>query len=316
MCDVSRALAPFSALVAKLVDLAGKDLECVVECRLRLGGDAVGDQFRAAGLAADRDLARAVAMVRVRSFDIDPDVDQIMMALCKPFDPLFGRFTIRIRQLTRVSPMNFHAPERSNWHAICVGWKGLTTAFAGSSCPSLGHAAPLGLPACGPTGAMRARVLLSPCSMYNDARSVSRLAKSCLALLGALACAGTPAPPSEQVMSHPFLIEQGASDFAENCAACHGLDGRGGGPAAAAMIVPPADLTRIAARRDGTFPRLDVAYVIDGRFELKAHGSREMPVWGRRFLVGLPENESGDAIVRGRIEALVEYLESIQVSPE
>ncbi|MCP5060766.1 MAG: c-type cytochrome [bacterium] len=117
-------------------------------------------------------------------------------------------------------------------------------------------------------------------------------------------------------MSHPFLIEQGASDFAENCAACHGLDGRGGGPAAAAMIVPPADLTRIAARRDGTFPRLDVAYVIDGRFELKAHGSREMPVWGRRFLVGLPENESGDAIVRGRIEALVEYLESIQVSPE
>ena len=38
-------------------------------------------------------------------------------------------------------------------------------------------------------------------------------------------------------------IDRGAALFAENCASCHGADGRGDGPAAASLPVPPADLT-------------------------------------------------------------------------
>ncbi|MCP3986714.1 MAG: cytochrome c [bacterium] len=151
--------------------------------------------------------------------------------------------------------------------------------------------------------------------MPDYARPAFRVSLGLLFALGALACVSAPASPPERETTHPFLIDEGARDFAAHCASCHGSDGRGGGPAAGALVTAPADLTRIAARRDGKFPSLDVAYLIDGRFELQAHGSREMPVWGRRFLVGLPEDELGDAIVRGRIEALIEYLKSIQQSP-
>lgn len=38
-------------------------------------------------------------------------------------------------------------------------------------------------------------------------------------------------------------IMRGAALFPSNCAACHGADGRGDGPLAAKLPVPPADLT-------------------------------------------------------------------------
>jgi putative copper export protein/mono/diheme cytochrome c family protein len=38
-------------------------------------------------------------------------------------------------------------------------------------------------------------------------------------------------------------IEHGARLYAENCALCHGVDGKGAGPAAASLTVRPADLT-------------------------------------------------------------------------
>jgi len=60
---------------------------------------------------------------------------------------------------------------------------------------------------------------------------------------------------------------------------------------AAALTTPPADLTRIAARRGGSFPDGEVARFVDGRFDLPAHGTREMPVWGERFGAGIPEAE-------------------------
>ncbi len=146
--------------------------------------------------------------------------------------------------------------------------------------------------------------------MRHHVRSLRRplLLAAAASLVGACA-----APGPEPRRANAFLADEGAREFARHCASCHGAGGQGDGPAGTALATPPADLTRIAARRDGHFPRLDVAYVIDGRFEVQAHGTREMPVWGTRFLEGLPQDELGDAIVRGRIETLVEYLESIQV---
>src|SRR5215831_16276295 len=38
------------------------------------------------------------------------------------------------------------------------------------------------------------------------------------------------------------------------CSTCHGVDGRGQGPTAAALSTPPADLTLIALRNGGAFP--------------------------------------------------------------
>lgn len=106
-------------------------------------------------------------------------------------------------------------------------------------------------------------------------------------------------------------LELGRTRFMQDCAACHGAEGRGNGPAASALNKAPSDLTGLARRNDGKFPADYARKVVDGRdFQQLAHGSVEMPVWGnqyRRSLLALSE-----ARIRARIDALVAYLESIQ----
>ena len=109
------------------------------------------------------------------------------------------------------------------------------------------------------------------------------------------------------------LIELiGREYFVDYCASCHGKDARGRGPAAAALKKMPADLTRISERRDGSFPSAQIAAFIDGRIDIEAHGSRDMPVWGRDFAEQVGSDATGDELVRGRLLVLVEYLRSIQ----
>jgi len=112
------------------------------------------------------------------------------------------------------------------------------------------------------------------------------------------------------------LADMGRPYFERYCASCHGLSGAGDGPTAGVLRAPPADLRLIAARRGGEFPDGEVAQFIDGRFDVKAHGSREMPVWGERFSQNIPEPEVADAIARGKIVVLIEYLKSIQIRGE
>jgi mono/diheme cytochrome c family protein len=138
---------------------------------------------------------------------------------------------------------------------------------------------------------------------------VSRVACLLGLCLGAALPLSSPATAAEP---NPMLVEVGRDAFATHCAACHGSDARGGGPAASALRTPPADLTRIAARRGGDFPADEIAAWIDGRLAPAAHGTREMPVWGYRFAEGLPAGELTQELVRGRILTLVEYLRSIQ----
>jgi mono/diheme cytochrome c family protein len=110
------------------------------------------------------------------------------------------------------------------------------------------------------------------------------------------------------------LADMGSELYVQYCASCHGASGHGDGPAAASLKKPPADLTRIAARRGGKFEDGEVARFVDGRFAPEAHGSREMPVWGARFGERIPEAGVSEEIVRGRILVLVEYLKSIQAN--
>jgi tetratricopeptide (TPR) repeat protein len=111
-----------------------------------------------------------------------------------------------------------------------------------------------------------------------------------------------------------MLAEIGEPYFRSYCASCHGIDARGDGPAAGSLRKPPADLTRIAARRGGHFPDGEIARFIDGRFELAVHGTREMPVWGEVFTRGIPEADSAESISRGKVLVVVEYLKSIQAT--
>ena len=101
----------------------------------------------------------------------------------------------------------------------------------------------------------------------------------------------------------------GRDSFAFYCASCHGRDGSGGGPAAAALKTPPPDLRLLANRDAGVFPRRRVLDYVTNGGDVAAHGSSEMPIWGRAFK-GL---DRSDTLVTLRIKNIVDYLESIQV---
>ena len=51
------------------------------------------------------------------------------------------------------------------------------------------------------------------------------------------------------------MADAGRQEFNTYCVPCHGRSGIGDGVAASALKKPPADLTRIAFRRGGRFPR-------------------------------------------------------------
>lgn len=114
------------------------------------------------------------------------------------------------------------------------------------------------------------------------------------------------------------IEEIGKQEFIRSCAACHGDDGRGGGPVAELLVITPPDLTSIRKRHGGEFPASRVYRIIDGRNELRAHGRRDMPIWGDRYRADalrglpLPLDAGADAVVHGRILSLVFYLDYIQ----
>ena len=99
--------------------------------------------------------------------------------------------------------------------------------------------------------------------------------------------------------------------YVHACASCHGEAGRGDGPVAKALIVPPPDITTLTLR-SGEFPRADVIAVIAGERELPAHGTREMPVWSQRFGTGSGPPAVASLYARRRLEALADYVASLQ----
>jgi mono/diheme cytochrome c family protein len=139
-------------------------------------------------------------------------------------------------------------------------------------------------------------------------KTIARIV-ACAALLVAaftVAVAGQKTGPSMP----PLVIESmyGPDLYRLYCATCHGRDGKGGGPAAAALKVPPPDLTVLARRQNGVFPESEVETIIRGGTAVAAHGSDEMPVWGPIFRALDPS----DARVKMRIANLVSHIASIQ----
>jgi mono/diheme cytochrome c family protein len=102
----------------------------------------------------------------------------------------------------------------------------------------------------------------------------------------------------------------GRQMYTNYCAPCHGVDGRGHGPAASALKTPPVDLTGLAKANHGKFPDTHILSVLKFGSELPAHGSVDMPVWGpilgRMNRTNFQEKEL-------RVSNLSRYLETIQV---
>jgi mono/diheme cytochrome c family protein len=91
------------------------------------------------------------------------------------------------------------------------------------------------------------------------------------------------APPAEQTEFPSTFVPSGERMYQQFCAACHGAEAKGHGPAASSLKVAPPDLTTLAQRHQGKFPYHYVASVLSFGPGLRAHGSSAMPTWGPIF---------------------------------
>ncbi len=118
--------------------------------------------------------------------------------------------------------------------------------------------------------------------------------------------------PAKEIKHVPVKQTSPASGvemYKSYCAVCHGTTGKGDGPAASALKVPPTDLTVLAANNGGKYPSLKVSAIIRGEETLPAHGSKDMPIWGNLFW-----SMSGghEAEVQQRVANLNKYIELMQ----
>ncbi len=142
------------------------------------------------------------------------------------------------------------------------------------------------------------------------------LAGSALALFAFAIAAQEPVEIEERPLTRAqAAITDPAELYVSLCAACHGTDGKGAGPAAPALRGPVPDLTLLAQANGGVFPSTEVKRSITGERRVVAHGSLEMPVWGKVFEEFRPDHTPVQrmAFTRDRVDKLVEHLEGLQV---
>jgi mono/diheme cytochrome c family protein len=111
----------------------------------------------------------------------------------------------------------------------------------------------------------------------------------------------------------------GKREYDNNCAVCHGVTGKGDGPYAGIIDTMIPDITLLQRQNKGVFPFDHVYRTIDGRMEVKAHGPRDMPIWGNEYNEKAVEYYSdyiaeynAAGYVRGRILALVNHIYTLQ----
>jgi mono/diheme cytochrome c family protein len=135
-------------------------------------------------------------------------------------------------------------------------------------------------------------------------------------LLGFLFCVVTVIGANDSVSMQrtqfpSTYIPSGEIIYKQYCSACHGSDGRGGGPVASELKNAPPDLTTLALRHGGKFPFEYVFSVLQFGPGVSAHGSVDMPTWGPIFNFLDKHNERA---ARQRIKNVTAYLATLQKS--
>lgn len=108
------------------------------------------------------------------------------------------------------------------------------------------------------------------------------------------------------VMTVTAGADTGADLYRRYCASCHGVSGKGDGPAAGSLCPAPTDLTRSTA----DVP--DLMRAIDGRRTIRAHGSGAMPVWSEVFessAIGEPHRRRAALL---RIKLIAEHVHGLR----
>lgn len=111
-------------------------------------------------------------------------------------------------------------------------------------------------------------------------------------------------------------VDIGRQEYDASCASCHGIKGEGNGPYAEFLKQRVANLTVLSKNNGGVFPFARVYDTIDGRPLINSHG-RDMPIWGERYSADAAKRfwdyqADSESFVRGRILALVDYINRLQ----
>jgi mono/diheme cytochrome c family protein len=106
-------------------------------------------------------------------------------------------------------------------------------------------------------------------------------------------------------------VYNGEQMYVNYCAPCHGVDGKGNGPAAAALKKQPTDLAVLSRNNGGKFPSTHIVSVLQFGTANPSHGSAEMPMWGP--VLGSVNSTPSEPNVRAlRISNLSRYLQTLQ----
>ena len=105
----------------------------------------------------------------------------------------------------------------------------------------------------------------------------------------------------------------GRQMYYDYCAPCHGVSGKGDGPAVPALKTPPTNLTLLAKGNGGKYPAEHFTNVLQFGTATPAHGSKDMPIWGRLFMSLSASHATVRAESGSRINKLSEYVKTLQV---
>lgn len=113
-------------------------------------------------------------------------------------------------------------------------------------------------------------------------------------------------------------VDLGKQEFDASCAICHGMNAKGIGPFSQNLARNPPDLTQLTKMNQGVFPMARLYELIEGN-NVPAHGTRDMPIWGREFRAQdtdtyreIQGHYDPAALVRVRILLLLEYINRLQ----
>ena len=132
-----------------------------------------------------------------------------------------------------------------------------------------------------------------------------------LGLLLALPLAARAEDPSPGLADTGNAKQPGYAEYQQYCAVCHGVFADGNGLVVPVLTQKPPDLRRLGARYGTPLSTQKLIRTIDGSEPILAHGSREMPIWGKRLYEDLP-GPMPDSRQRGAILTIIAYLRSIQ----
>jgi cytochrome c len=132
-----------------------------------------------------------------------------------------------------------------------------------------------------------------------------------VALLAGIGYANQSASSKVVIPVSRTSATNGKQMYVNYCAPCHGVDGRGQGPVAAALKKQPANLALLSKNNGGKFPSTHIMSVLEFGAANSSHGTAEMPVWGP--MLGKMDTTIAEPNVRVlRISNLSQYVQSLQ----